>query len=305
MNILKNSPFSPRPFPAVDFRYFVLKKGKIRAFQPQVGEKSGEINQFSIASGPFRPYTEPNEARAAARKNEGGHLMEELHMGLRIARYRKELGLTQEALAQRLGVTNQAVSKWEGDVCCPDIQLLPELADALGLSLDALFGHETPEPQKEEKPAEEAKAEASPIGILRELPWADDDSLHAVLYQGHRLLQVEGIPERSGGGLLHLLAGQRDARQVVLRFTGTARDIYSAFAVHCEGDVGGSVNAGDGVTCGDVGGSVRAGDSVTCGSVEGDVSAGESVRCGSVGGDVRANDSVHVQGGVNGEVQQS
>ena len=49
--------------------------------------------------------------------------MEELHMGPRIARYRKELGLTQEALAQRLGVTNQAVSKWEGDVCCPDIQL--------------------------------------------------------------------------------------------------------------------------------------------------------------------------------------
>ena len=47
--------------------------------------------------------------------------MEELRMGARIARYRKELGLTQEALAHRLGVTNQAVSKWEGDVCCPDI----------------------------------------------------------------------------------------------------------------------------------------------------------------------------------------
>ena len=72
--------------------------------------------------------------------------MEELRMGARIARYRKELGLTQEALAHRLGVTNQAVSKWEGDVCCPDIQLLPALADALGLSLDALFGRETPEP---------------------------------------------------------------------------------------------------------------------------------------------------------------
>ena len=52
--------------------------------------------------------------------------MEELRMGARIARYRKENGLTQEALANRLGVTNQAVSKWEGDVCCPDIQLLPQ-----------------------------------------------------------------------------------------------------------------------------------------------------------------------------------
>ena len=245
--------------------------------------------------------------------------MEELRMGATIARRRKENGLTQEALANRLGVTNQAVSKWEGDVCCPDIQLLPALADALGLSLDALFGREAPEPPKEERPAEEVKVETAPIGIVEKLPWADDDSLHAVLYQGHRLLQSERVPERSGSGLLHLLAGRRDAQQVVLRFTGTARDIYSDFAVHCEGDVsgsvhagdgvqcervGGNISAGDGVTCGDVGGSIRAGDSVTCGSVEGDVSAGESVRCGSVGGDVRANDSVHIQGGVSGEIQQ-
>ena len=245
--------------------------------------------------------------------------MEELRMGATIARRRKENGLTQEALANRLGVTNQAVSKWEGDVCCPDIQLLPALADALGLSLDALFGREAPEPPKEERPAEEVKVETAPIGIVEKLPWADDDSLHAVLYQGHRLLQSERVPERSGSGLLHLLAGRRDAQQVVLRFTGTARDIYSDFAIHCEGDVsgsvqagdgvqcervGGNISAGDGVTCGDVGGSVRAGDSVTCGSVEGDVSAGESVRCGSVGGDVRANDSVHIQGGVSGEIQQ-
>ena len=210
--------------------------------------------------------------------------MEELRMGARIARYRKENGLTQEALANRLGVTNQAVSKWEGDVCCPDIQLLPELADALGLSLDALFGRKTPEPPA----AEKVKEETSPIGIVEELPWADDESLHAVLYQGHRLLQSEGIPERNGGGLLHLLAGRRDAQQVVLRFTGTARDIYSDFAVHCEGEVSGSVQAGDGVACG---------------NVEGNVSAGESVRCGNVGGDVRANDSVHIQGSVGGEIQ--
>ena len=255
--------------------------------------------------------------------------MEELRMGARIARYRKENGLTQEALANRLGVTNQAVSKWEGDVCCPDIQLLPELADALGLSLDALFGRETPEPPA----AEKVKEETSPIGIVEELPWADDESLHAVLYQGHRLLQSEGIPERNGGGLLHLLAGRRDAQQVVLRFTGTARDIYSDFAVHCEGEVsgsiqagdgvqcgsvGGNINAGDGVTCGavegsvcagdsvqceSVGGSVSAGDGVTCGNVEGNVSAGGSIRCGNVGGDVRTNDSVHIQGSVGGEIQ--
>ena len=57
-----------------------------------------------------------------------------------IVRYRKELGLTQEALAQKLGVTNQAVSKWESGQSCPDIALLPALADLFGITIDALFG---------------------------------------------------------------------------------------------------------------------------------------------------------------------
>ena len=228
--------------------------------------------------------------------------MEELRMGATIARRRKENGLTQEALANRLGVTNQAVSKWEVDVCCPDIQLLPALADALGLSLDALFGREAPEPPKEERPAEEVKVETAPIGIVEKLPWADDDSLHAVLYQGHRLLQSERVPERSGSGLLHLLAGRRDAQQVVLRFTGTARDIYSDFAIHCEGEVSGSVQAGDGVQCGGVGGSVNAGDGVTCGDVEGSVHAGDGVQCERVGGNISAGDGVTC-GDVGGSVR--
>ena len=228
--------------------------------------------------------------------------MEELRMGATIARRRKENGLTQEALANRLGVTNQAVSKGEGDICCPDIQLLPALADALGLSLDALFGREAPDPPKEERPAEEVKVETAPIGIVEKLPWADDDSLHAVLYQGHRLLQSERVPERSGSGLLHLLAGRRDAQQVVLRFTGTARDIYSDFAVHCEGDVSGSVQAGDGVQCGGVGGSVNAGDGVTCGDVEGSVHAGDGVQCERVGGNISAGDGVTC-GDVGGSVR--
>ena len=44
-----------------------------------------------------------------------------MSIGSKIAQYRKEKGLTQETLAQLIGVTNQAVSKWESDQCCPDI----------------------------------------------------------------------------------------------------------------------------------------------------------------------------------------
>ena len=46
-------------------------------------------------------------------------------IGSKIAFNRKKLGITQDALAQKLEVSNQAVSKWESDQCSPDISLLP------------------------------------------------------------------------------------------------------------------------------------------------------------------------------------
>ncbi|MDD6800424.1 MAG: helix-turn-helix transcriptional regulator [Firmicutes bacterium] len=58
-----------------------------------------------------------------------------------IAFFRKRKCLTQEELANALGVTNQAVSKWESAQCCPDLQLLPDIAAFFGVSLDDLFGY--------------------------------------------------------------------------------------------------------------------------------------------------------------------
>jgi len=60
-----------------------------------------------------------------------------------IAALRKKKGITQENLAQALGVTNQSVSKWESGQCCPDIQLLPELAKYFEVSIDELMGEKS------------------------------------------------------------------------------------------------------------------------------------------------------------------
>lgn len=60
-------------------------------------------------------------------------------IGNRISKYRKQKGLTQEALANLMGVSSQAVSKWETDASCPDISVLPQLCRLLGITTDELL----------------------------------------------------------------------------------------------------------------------------------------------------------------------
>ena len=63
----------------------------------------------------------------------------DMTIGKRICLLRKEKGLTQEELASHMGVSPQAVSKWENDQTCPDISALPKLAGLLGVSVDELL----------------------------------------------------------------------------------------------------------------------------------------------------------------------
>jgi transcriptional regulator with XRE-family HTH domain len=68
--------------------------------------------------------------------------MDAMIVGNKIAKYRKEKNMTQQQLAEKLAVTNKAVSKWETGAGLPDIAILPILASELGVSLDDLVSEE-------------------------------------------------------------------------------------------------------------------------------------------------------------------
>ncbi len=71
--------------------------------------------------------------------------MDEMTLGSMIRSLRKQNKMTQSMLAEKLGITDKAVSKWERDLSCPDISLFPKLADVLGVSVGDLFRTCSPE----------------------------------------------------------------------------------------------------------------------------------------------------------------
>ncbi|MBR4858138.1 MAG: helix-turn-helix transcriptional regulator [Clostridia bacterium] len=73
----------------------------------------------------------------------------EIRIGSKIKFMRKKNGLTQEQLAEKIGVSFQAVSKWENDIALPDITMLPILADFFGVSTDEILSYNSAEKDRE------------------------------------------------------------------------------------------------------------------------------------------------------------
>ncbi len=199
----------------------------------------------------------------------------EFYIGENIRSLRKSRDISQETIANEVGVSVQAVSKWETGQSLPDVGLLPVIADFFGVSIDSLFF------------GEEASVKSS-------ISLPHDNVLYIVQVKNGRVL---GKDNWSRNNPIKLAINNNSERinnsdRIDIRIWGNAE---------IDGDISGNVEAGDGVNCGSVGGNINAGDGVICGSVGGNINAGDGVICGSVGGCVNAGDGINC-GGVGGSL---
>lgn len=210
-----------------------------------------------------------------------------------IAKLRKNAGYTQETLAEKLGVTFQAISKWENGRSSPDIDLLPKLADLFDCSIDGLFGREN---------------------TKCTLPWKDDGNIRLVMFCGTKYIDKAS----NGKDFTAKLIG--DAKNVTancnLVIEGNVEgDCIAAHTMCISGDVCGKLDSGHTISVGgDLNGDCNTGHSIVAGcDINGDVKCGTTVSAGhdinaykianasniSAAGDISVKESLRIEGSVN------
>ena len=104
----------------------------------------------------------------------------QLELGKRIRELRRRDGRTQEMLAEALGVTSQAISRWEANGGYPDMEMIPSIANYFGITIDELFGYENDRERKIDTVIE--KVDSFSIRSRNDGPWFDE--CIAILRQG-------------------------------------------------------------------------------------------------------------------------
>lgn len=120
--------------------------------------------------------------------------MTEIRISEQIAFLRKQKGLTQEDLAKTLGVTNQAVSKWESGQCCPDIQLLPDIAKLFDVSVDELLGYTPVSTSEDIVLMLRKKIESLPKGDDLDFAYRMAAALHAIIFSKEMTAEPNANP---------------------------------------------------------------------------------------------------------------
>ena len=123
-------------------------------------------------------------------------MQEQQTLGRRIQEARKAAGLSQESLGERLGVSRQAVSKWEADTSVPELENLIAMSRIFGVTIGALLGVE---PEAAEEPSEDGAPEAPGAEAASSVPPGEltDRELAAVEAIVQKYLEAAGKPRWS------------------------------------------------------------------------------------------------------------
>lgn len=170
-----------------------------------------------------------------------------MNIGQNIKLLRQRKKLTQEQVAAQLGVSYQAVSKWETSANTPDIALLPEIAALFGVPIDARFAQDV-------------------ASVLDGLPMEDDDIIRIVQLRGRQVLSV--TPRMSPDDPAIEIAFPRNCNDRTQYFKV---EVYGH--VMADGSINGDVVCHQSVECAQINGDVRA---------QGDLKAGTVSSFGSI-----------------------
>ena len=127
--------------------------------------------------------------------------------GQRLSRIRKEKGFTQNEIADKVGVTSQAVSKWENDLASPDIDILLKLSEIFDISVDDLLGKETKKTVLNDKPS---KKDIDKMIFKIIVTSADGDKVNVNL----PLALVKALMNKDSGKI-NIVSSKNDALQNV------------------------------------------------------------------------------------------
>ena len=154
----------------------------------------------------------------------------DMTIGKRIAHLRKEKGLTQEELAGQMGISPQAVSKWENDQTCPDISALPKLARLFGVTVDELLEGRETLPAVRMLPPEERK-DIKDMILRITVDSAEGDKVRVNLPMAVMEIAMEigmEMPQINGNDALKGIDLKKVLEMVRLGFVGNLVEVDSA-----------------------------------------------------------------------------
>lgn len=206
--------------------------------------------------------------------------MEILKLHDTISFYRKKQNLTQEALAQKLGVTNQSVSKWESAQCYPDISLIPQLAEIFGISIDELFG------------------KSPKVSAINDMFYLRDNTFRIVVAKGKEIVDVKELNQAID------ITFPKNCNETTRQYFKV--EVFGNIV--CDASINGDVVCHGNIECNQINGEIQMKDSqamrINCNIISGDVRCHGSIACNQINGDATTfGSTLSCKGNINGDVR--